>query len=352
MAPNNQRPVVLFGYDSYVRVPSMLPRPLITTLFALPYRKIPILAIGRHIYCDTCLIVRALEHFFPANASTPYNTIFPVIPGHEAWSYAPLAQGFTTFWADKPLFRVTTGLIPQRVWETQFGVDRAQLIGHKLDAKKLGNKVAGNMEALDGHLSVLEALFQRRDGDAEGGKWIFPTKTPGLADVGLWYQIKWGIDIANGRGVEDLSGGGTVDGGGQEDEVTRRVWNEGRYPGLWKWFHDFESHINGLQSLQAGNDDKQSWLAGIEDSVFLQDKELLIPTTAKNVASIPGRLLPGADVTIAPDDTGRENPTVGTLLRIGAEELVIRTAERGQVDVVVHFPTLGFVVKATSRTRL
>jgi len=88
--------VALFGYDAstftlkirlalrlkqipytFIPVPSMLPRPLLRNNFHLTYRKIPVLAIGREIYCDTSLIVEALEHFFPE--SEGYRTLYPKV---------------------------------------------------------------------------------------------------------------------------------------------------------------------------------------------------------------------------------------------------------------------------------
>ena len=98
----------------------MMPRPLLLETFGVSYRKIPILAIGREIYCDTSLIIEALEYYFPSPA---YGTVYPQ---SSPWDYRPLARGFASFWTDKPLFRTTTGLIPHTVWESQFGVDRAQ----------------------------------------------------------------------------------------------------------------------------------------------------------------------------------------------------------------------------------
>jgi hypothetical protein len=57
-------------------------------------------------------------------------------------------------------------------------------------------------------------------------------------------------------------------------------------------------------------------------------------------------------LSIAPDDTGRDNPTVGTLVRIGVEEVVIRPNEKAEVGVRVHFPRLGFVVRVVEGSRL
>jgi len=76
----------------------MLPRPLLTSTFALHYRKIPVLAIGREIYCDTSLIIEALEHFFPA--SQGWGTVYPKVEGVDSWTYRGLVRGFSNFWTD------------------------------------------------------------------------------------------------------------------------------------------------------------------------------------------------------------------------------------------------------------
>tara|TARA_R110002003_G_scaffold143_15_gene13308 strand:+ start:10134 stop:10436 length:303 start_codon:yes stop_codon:yes gene_type:complete len=76
----------------------MLPRPLLTTTFAVHYRKIPILAIGREIYCDTSLIIEALEHYFPASAG--WGSVYPKFNGLDEWTYRGLVRGFASFWTD------------------------------------------------------------------------------------------------------------------------------------------------------------------------------------------------------------------------------------------------------------
>ena len=62
--------------------------------------------------------------------------------------------------------------------------------------------------------------------------------------------------------------------------------------------------------------------------------------------------MPGARVSVAPDDTGRNFPTVGKLVKIGVEEVVIEPAEKAELDVRIHFPRLGFVVKRVEESRL
>jgi len=49
---------------THCRVLSRLPRPALTAL-GVNYRRIPVLAIGRDVYCDTRLIIAKLEQLFP-----------------------------------------------------------------------------------------------------------------------------------------------------------------------------------------------------------------------------------------------------------------------------------------------
>jgi hypothetical protein len=237
-------------------------------------------------------------------------------------------------------------LIPSSVWSSPFGTDRAQLIGHKLDPAKLRSKIPQNLATLDLHLSLLEPTFKKP------GAWAVPTKTPSLADISLYYQLRWGIDIAAGVGIENLSGGGAKEGG---PDITSQVFNETRYPGLWAWFHAFESYIASLPDLQTTlPTTSTSWIQELRASPLLADDKLLVPAAVEQHPSLDAArgLVPGVSVSIAPDDTGRDNPTVGTLVRIGVEEVVVRPNEKAEVGVRVHFPRLGFVVKVVEGSRL
>ena len=318
----------------------MMPRPLLLETFGVSYRKIPILAIGREIYCDTSLIIEALEYYFPSPA---YGTVYPQ---SSPWDYRPLARGFASFWADKPLFRTTTGLIPHTVWVSQFGVDRAQLIGHKLDAEKLKAKVPQNLAALDLHLSMLEPAFSDKF-----AKWMFPTETPSLADISLYYQIRWGVDIASGKGIYDLTGGGRSD---TENNVTASVWNERRYPGLWRWLSRFESYIASLPDLEiVVPKSDTTWKKRVTKARLWDDDRMLVPAAAgtHGVLDRQRELLPGVMSSVTPDDTGRGDPTVGRLVKVGVEEIVIEPEKKGEIEVRVHFPRLGFVIKAVDGQR-
>ncbi|KAK4540447.1 hypothetical protein LTR36_009193 [Oleoguttula mirabilis] len=356
--------VVLFGYEAstftlkariallvkqipytFITVPSMMPRPLLKDTFGLTYRKIPVLAIGKELYCDTSLIVEALEHFFPETEG--YQSLYPTAA--DGRNYRPMIRGFASYWADRALFRVTTGLIPASVWRTSFGQDRAGLIGHKLDADKLEKKLPENLSRLDMQLSMLEPLFGNED-----GPWIFSTSSPSLADISVYYQLSWGSDIAAGRLIDNLTGGGTSD---TDTEGATAVFNAQRYPGVYTWYITLQRYLENLPSTEDKDPAFSDVLEQIKKSPSLGRKSLLLPTPRSSHAELDKKcgLTEGALVSVAPDDTGRANPTVGTLVALSPEEIVIKPQvleKAAEVEARIHFPRLGFVVRPFDKAKL
>jgi glutathione S-transferase len=82
-----------------VRAPAVMPKPDIVALTG-GYRKIPILQLGNHVYCDTALMARVLERLHPAP------TLFP----------SPLAEALAE-WADSAVFEVA---VPVAMRPTRF----------------------------------------------------------------------------------------------------------------------------------------------------------------------------------------------------------------------------------------
>jgi len=357
--------VVVFGYEAsafttkvrlalkikqipykYVQVPSMMPRPLLRDTFNLTYRKIPVLAIGRELYCDTSLIVEALEHFFPE--SEGYPSLYPVAA--DGRDYRAMIRGFASYWVERPFFRVTTGLIPASVWRTSFGTDRGGLIGHPLNPDKLEKKVPENLSRLDMQLSILEPLFTTRD----NSPWIFSAATPSLADISLYTQLSWGVDIAKGHLINNLTGGGTSD---TNTEGAAAVFNATRYPGVWTWYKMMRHYLDNLQSTEDKDPDFGGVLKQMRKSPTLGRKSLLLPTPRNTHAELDGKcgIVEGAMVSVAPDDTGRADPTIGTLVALSPEEVVIKPRpleKAAEVEVRVHFPRLGFVVRPVDTAKL
>jgi glutathione S-transferase len=339
----------------------MMPRPALIKLFNLTYRKIPVLTIGHDVYCDTSIILEALEQQFPASAG--YSSLYP--RDATGRSNQALIRGFTSFWTDRPLFRVTTGLIPGAVWRTSFGQDRAKLIGHKLDPDKLEKKLPENLSKLDLQLSLFEDLFREADDE-----WVFWTPEPSAADIAIWYQLNWGMDIAAGKGVYDLTGGGTEDTTGKMG--ANDVFNKNRYPATWTWFERFKVHMERLPEVEKkiSEDEAAKLLKSVPDV-----GPTLLPTPALPHTDLDEKtgLVSGAVVSVTPDDTGRDeqvrgdlvyvpimlmlcSPTIGELLGITPEEVVLKPLARNQpksaIDARIHFPRLGFVIRPVSEQKL
>lgn len=315
MAATDPPPVILFGYEAstftlkirlvlklkqipytFITVPSMLPRPLLTKTFGLTYRKIPVLAIGRDLYCDSSLIAEALEHFFPE--AEGYGTLYPRTT--DGPSYRALVRGMSSYWTDRALFRVTTGLIPASVWRTRFGEDRAELIGHKIDPEKLERKVPENLSRLDMQLSILEPLFAE-----EGKTWMFSTPSPGLADLSVYYQLSWGSDIAAGRLINNLTGGGTDD---MSTAGAESVFNAQRYPALFTWYRRLQRYLTNLSDCEDKDPEWSGMLEQIKKSPQLGKRSLLLPTPRSSLAELDKKcgLTEGAVLSVTPDDTGRD----------------------------------------------
>ncbi|KAF2726011.1 hypothetical protein K431DRAFT_259934 [Polychaeton citri CBS 116435] len=369
-------PVILFGYNSstftikiraclllkqipytFIPVPSMPPRHLLTSHFSLPYRRIPILAIGREVYCDTSLIIEALEHFFPS--SEGYPSLYPPTSGGE--DYRGLLRSLTSWWADRALFRVMTGLIPEEVWRTSFGEDRGKLIGHPLDAEKLGKKRSENLARLDTQLSILEPVLTTNDETRK--TWLLPTDSPSLADVAVYTQLHWGTQIAKGHFVADITGGQAQD---TDTEGADAVWNSERYPKLWRWFKLMHRYLETLEVMEETKADGEAFerdgvLSRMKMSPALGKRSLLLPTSRKILPALEEEkvgLKEGTAVAVVPDDTGRDSPTVGTLIAMSPEEVVIKpqpidgSDDPKRVDVRVHFPKVGFTIRPADRPKL
>jgi glutathione S-transferase len=149
----------------------MLPRPDLEAL-NVSYRRIPVLAHGKDIYCDTRLILRKLEAAFPQDAlgaSTP-----------EHLAVERLLDRWTT---DGGIFMRAVQLIPTNTplrQDPRFVKDRDQFSGRTGSFNKEAVE-RGRPEALvyvkDG-FELLESTFFK-----DGRNWIFNTEKPSLGDI-------------------------------------------------------------------------------------------------------------------------------------------------------------------------
>lgn len=98
------------------------PRPELSDLLGITYRRIPLLAIGNDVYCDTSLIASVLERRFPA--SQGYKPLFPARAGGGKVDTG-LTKALSTYWSDGTLFRLFGNSLPYAKLDANFVKDRS-----------------------------------------------------------------------------------------------------------------------------------------------------------------------------------------------------------------------------------
>ncbi|KAJ7179147.1 hypothetical protein C8R46DRAFT_1211747 [Mycena filopes] len=300
-----------------VNVATTLPRPEITDLLGLAYRRIPLLAIGNDIYCDTSLIASALERRFPATRG--YGTIFPNRK-HGADADTGLIKAFAKHWADTVLFPFAPLLLPWEKFPPAFIKDRSTLSG-PINVEGIVASRGKVLSALAVHLSLVEEQL------ADGREWLFDTELPSLADISVHFVYAW---IKSFRGVETL-------------------FDSNTFPKSLEWLARLTTYLARLKLNHApvpkitGKDAAERIVAASfepYDVVGFDARE-------------GGRLglNAGDEISIAPDDTGKTFATVGKLVGLNREEFVLEV--KGTVGLVrCHFPRVMFTARLATKPKL
>jgi hypothetical protein len=103
-------------------VSNILPRPELSELLGVTYRRIPVLAIGNDVYCDTSLISYALERHFPPSAG--YGTIFP--RRKNGMTDTGMIKAFAKYY-EAALFTLAPSLLPWDKFQPSFLKDRSDV---------------------------------------------------------------------------------------------------------------------------------------------------------------------------------------------------------------------------------
>lgn len=269
----------------------IMPRPHLTPLTG-GYRRIPVMQIGADIYCDTQIILRALDRLAP---QTPLCQ-----PGQEAKAW--MARGYS----EKVWFQISVGVIFAEIGDglpEAFKVDRKQLSGREFDTA--GMKAAAPMlrdqwRAIAGFADAqLAHSAPFLDGDRAG-----------LTDLAVWLNV-WFLR----NGAPHVFAALTAD-----------------MPGLTAW-------VARMVAIGHGASQPMTPEAALE---------LAGETKPAAPAPSPGGeaqgLAPGQRVIISADDYGRE-PIEGLISAIDRFSITLlrQTAEAGAI--ATHFPRAGFLVR-------
>lgn len=116
------RRLSLFVLTLAHQVPMILPRPDLADRLGVKYRLVPVLAIGRDVYCDSSLIADTLERRFPP--SEGFGTLFPNRKGSNK-ADTGMIKAFAMTYADRTLGGLGSQMLPYQKFKPDFLKDRS-----------------------------------------------------------------------------------------------------------------------------------------------------------------------------------------------------------------------------------
>ncbi|OSX60114.1 hypothetical protein POSPLADRAFT_1058293 [Postia placenta MAD-698-R-SB12] len=324
-------PVVLYHYDlspyaakikdvlalkkiphKRVEVSWIPPRPELSEILGIPYRRIPVLTIGNDVYCDSNMIALALERRFPA--SEGYGTLFPPRRGTNKVDQG-IMKAFSVFFIDNAVFHGATDHIPYERLTPEFIVDRSSFRGHYIDVPAIAARREEVKSTLSSYLHLLEEQL------VDGRDWLFDTEGPSLADNAAYFVFYWMKDFM--RSLDDL-------------------WDPVTFPRSMEWISRITTLLEDLRKENAAPFEAITGQEAAEliSSSQREDLDVIgfdsVEASRLNVAK-------GEMVAVMPRDYGQV-PTCGKLLALSREEVVIETGN-ASIMLRCHFPRLNFSVR-------
>ena len=274
-----------------VHIDPVPPRPFLEPLTG-GYRRTPVLQIGADIYCDSHIILRALDRLRPDSPAFLSN---------------PTAQPLCWWW-DKITFATVVTLwaglhgdkLPQNF------IDDRKTFAPQFDLSKEANEanVPLNADRLNSHLVWLIDML------ADGRQFLLgePSALDITAYHTLWF-LKKNCDTAGENLIPALYKPGV----------------------LLSWFERVTAFGHGtseeMTAEQAFDVAKQA--------------EPIEPTYISTDSTSKWTI--GERLRVTPDDSGRV-PVEGTLVAVNDYEIVLRLSDEKAGNVNVHFPRAGFDV--------
>lgn len=293
-SPFSEKIRLVFGFKRIAwqscLIPRILPKPDLMPLTG-GYRRTPVMQIGADIYCDTAIILHAIERHFP----TP-----PLFPPQHRGSPSMIA-----LWTDRAFFestvRLVFGTLGDKVPQA-FIADRSKLRGAPFDVKAMTAGLPHHREQFRAQAALLEAQL------AHGKEYLLGDFT--AADANAYMNV-WYVRSNLPELADDLL----------KDFARVREW-EMRVRALG---HGTRRDISGADAL----------------AIAKAVQPVALP--ADPVQPAEG-FKAGDRVTVSGDEPA-PTPVEGELVALSADAIVIRRSAQEVGDVAVHFPRIGYVVK-------
>jgi glutathione S-transferase len=274
-----------------VIIPPIAPKPDLVPLTG-GYRRTPVLQVGADLYCDTRLIVRELERRFPAP------TLFP--PAQSAMADA------IAYWAENRLMRpitlYTSGMNLDHL-PAGLQADRSVMRGLPPPNDATMRRAAlRNAPLVRAQLPDVESML------ADGREWL-AGPLPCVADLAVYHPL-WFFTARTQLLAHELA----------------------PYPHIAAW----------MSRVRAFGHGRSTAMAAAHALEVARNTEPLPPEPSTPWPEDPPL---GAEVRIRADDYGRDVVS-GELVHAGIDEIVLRRDDPLVGTVDVHFPRLGYDLRA------
>jgi glutathione S-transferase len=274
-----------------VEIAGMPPRPLLSPLTG-GYRRVPVMQVGADIYCDTNIILPALERLKP----TP--SLYP--RGSEG-----VAHGLGFAW-ERQMWIPTIGVLVHFIGEhipAEFIKDRKEgYLGIDISKAAMAPSFMQHLEFVRAQIAWLGQALAHRP-------FLFGDQ-PSAADLACWQTIFLLRKNCPPAEVDALLG----------------------LTPLLAWYERIVAIGHGSSSPMTA-----------EEALEVARAATPAPVTHLTSDGQLGAIRPGADVAVTPDDNARVT-VKGRLVAADAYEVVIAHHDSKAGDVHIHFPRLGFEV--------
>lgn len=288
MSPFSKKVISIFAYKNLawhaVEQPVVAPKPDLTPLTG-GYRKIPVLQLGAHIYCDTKLMIREIEARFPDKPLTP-----PALLG---------AAEVLADWADHRLFSNAASpsifeiaeLVPPEFLADRAAMQRPEVLAAALPIEHVKAQFVLDLQMINRQL--------------EGSSFMLGDRFT-LADAAVFHVLNFAYSAPS---------------------LAAAI---AAHPTIEKW----------LQNILDMGEGQRSDMAPADALAVARDAT---PDYTPPADAIADEALPiGRTIAIKPNDYGQEQ-TVGEIVWTTAEALAVKRVDEHVGDVLVHYPRLGYL---------
>ncbi|EXJ62780.1 hypothetical protein A1O7_03219 [Cladophialophora yegresii CBS 114405] len=290
--------------------PPVLPRPDVATL-GIKYRRIPLMAIGRDIYCDSRIILRKLEALFPDSALSA-----------STGEQKAVEKLFEIWTMEAGLFPRASQLIPTSMPllnDPHFTKDREDYSGRSWSKEQIEANRPEALASIRSAFKVLETTLL-----ADGRDWVLKTDHPTLADI----EAIWTFDWLNG-----LKGA-----------LPRELISDKKYPKVFAWIARFNDALKASKAKAP----KPATLKGDVAAERIFNASFVEKDLAVDPAD-PLGLKRGTEVEVFPVDSGTHHRDQGRLIGLTEDEVVLGIQAQGK-ELHLHYPRTGFRVRAVAAT--